>query len=102
MVKKLKLMPDYECFALWDIDSVGNIDPASLPISDDLKERIARWEDAYDSTLNQDDPTASGFQSSDEENSFDNEGRLIWKELKSQLGESYNVRYFSVVENALI
>ncbi|MEW8460666.1 MAG: hypothetical protein AB2653_10220 [Candidatus Thiodiazotropha endolucinida] len=102
MVRQLKLMPDYECFSLWDIDRVDNIDPASLPISDNLKERIGRWEDAYDSTLNQDDPTASGFKSPDEENAFDIEGRSIWKGLKSELGESYDVRYFSVVENRLI
>ena len=35
-----------------------------------------------DNTLNQDDPTASGFRNSDEENSFDREGRSIWEELK--------------------
>jgi hypothetical protein len=102
MSKRLKLMPDYECFALWDIDGVENVNPANLPISSDLKERIGRWEDAYDNTLNQDDPTASGFRSSDEEISFDCEGRLIWEELKKELGESYEVRYFSIVENALI
>ena len=95
-------MPDYECFALWDIDSVENIDAASLPIPADLKERIARWEDVYDTTLNKDDPTASGFQDSDEEKDFDNEGRLIWKKLKHELGESYDVIYFSVMENILI
>ena len=102
MHKRLKLMPDYECFALWDIDGVENVDPARLPISGGLKERIGRWEDEYDNTLNQDDPTASGFRSLDEENSFDREGRLIWEELKKELGESYDVRYFSVVENTLI
>lgn len=102
MYKRLKLMPDYECFALWDIDGVANVDPAKLPISGGLKERIGRWEDAYDNTLNQDDPTASGFRNSDEENSFDREGRSIWEELKKELGESYDVRYFSVVENTLI
>lgn len=102
MVKKLKIMPDYGCFALWDIDTADNIDPGSLPLSDDLKERIGRWEDAYDSTLNQDDPTASCFESPDEENAFDIEGISIWEEMNNELGESYDVRYFSVVENALI
>ncbi|NVJ60932.1 MAG: hypothetical protein HWE27_11110 [Gammaproteobacteria bacterium] len=102
MTRQLKLMPDYECFALWDVDSVENIDPASLPISDELKDRIGRWESAYDYTLNQDDPTESGFQSTDDEESFDLEGRLIWKELKNELGESFEVKYFSIVENALL
>jgi|SRR5690554_4546548 len=102
MVKRLKLMPDYECFALWDIDIVENVDPANLPISDDLKARIGRWEDRYDDTLNQDDPAASGFPSVDEENAFDNEGRLICKELKNELGESYDISYFSVLDNELI
>jgi hypothetical protein len=102
MSKRLRLIPDYECFALWDIDGVENVDPANLPISSDLKERIRRWEDAYNNTLNQDDPSASGFRNSNEENSFDREGRLIWEELKKELGESYDVRYFSIVENTLI
>lgn len=102
MVKRLKLMPDYECFSLWDIDSVENINPACLPISDELKARIRRWENLYDDTLDQDDPTASGFKSVIDENAFDSEGRLIWKELKNELGESYDVSYFSVVENGLI
>lgn len=102
MVKRLKLMPDYECFALWDADNIENINPAYLPISDDLKARIGRWEDSYDATLNQDDPTASGFQNDEEENTFDSEGRFIWKELKKELGDSYDVSYFSIVENSLI
>ncbi len=102
MVKRLKLMPDYECFALWDIDSVENVDPANLPISDDLKARIGRWEDQYDDTLNQDDPTESGFPSVDDEADFDSEGRLICKELRDELGETYNAIYFSVLRNDLI
>jgi hypothetical protein len=102
VVTKLKLMPDYECFALWDIDNVENVDPAVLPISDILKKRISKWEEAYDSTLNQEDPPASGFQSPEDERSFDTEGRLIWEELKKELGESYDIRYFSVIENTLI
>lgn len=95
-------MPDYECFALWDIDEIENIDPAKLPISDSLKERIGRWEDAYDKTLKQDDPTASGFENPSEEAEFDNEGKLIWEAMKKELGEGYNICYFSVIENSLI
>lgn len=102
MSTKLKLMPDYECFALWDVDSVENINPAELPISDSLKSRIARWEEAYDSTLDRDDPTSSGFRSSEDENSFDHEGQLILQQLKQELGNSYDVRYFSVVQNSLV
>ena len=102
MSKRLKLLPDYECFALWDVDGIENIDPAKLPISDQLKSRISNWEDAYDGTLNQDDPTESGFNSQEEEASFEKEGRLIWKALKEELGEEYEVSYFSVLENKLL
>ncbi|AMX02837.1 hypothetical protein [Microbulbifer thermotolerans] len=102
MVKNLKLMPDYECFALWDIDSTDNINPASLPISEDLKKRIEKWQDVYDATLNEVDPTSSGFESPDAEQAFDIEGRAIWEELKNELGRSYNIQHFSVIENDVI
>ena len=102
MTKRLKIMPEYECFSLWDVGSSDNIDSALLPITDDLKERIMSWEVAYDATLNQDNPTASGFRDAAEESAFDNEGRLIWEKLKNELGDSYDITYFSIKENALI
>lgn len=102
MSYRLKLLPDYECFALWDIDSVGNVDPGNLPISDQLKSKISSWEDVYDSTLNADNPSESSFSSEIEEASFDEEGRKIWNYLKEELGGQYEVSYFSVLEDKLL
>ena len=43
--KKIKLMPDYQCWSIWNIDTVEgedcNIDPNTLPISDDLKVKLS-------------------------------------------------------------
>ncbi|WP_281649187.1 hypothetical protein [Parendozoicomonas sp. Alg238-R29] len=102
MSNRLKLLPDYGCYALWDIDNLGNINPSELAISDALKKRISRWEDAYDSTLNNSDPSQSGFSNIDDEEAFDLEGRAILGELKLELEPDYEISYFSIVENKLI
>ncbi|BCV43649.1 hypothetical protein TUM17379_06670 [Shewanella algae] len=39
MPNRLKLLPDYECYALWDVDSLDNLDSRKLSISDELKKR---------------------------------------------------------------
>ncbi|MEL4382062.1 hypothetical protein [Shewanella algae] len=102
MPNRLKLLPDYECYALWDVDSLDNLDSRKLSISDELKEKISKWEELYDSTLNNHDPSQSGFSNLDEEKEFDLEGRDIWEKLKLELGAEYEISYFSVVENKLV
>jgi len=55
-------MPDYECWPLWrDGDEIGNVDPASLPITSDLHDRLVGWAKRFDETLDRDDPVSSGF-----------------------------------------
>ena len=53
-------MADYECFPLWEADGLCNLDPWSLDISSELAAAITGWADAYDMTLNREDPAASG------------------------------------------
>lgn len=94
-MRNIKLMADYECFALWDEDSVDNLNPDELPISEELKYRIHRWEDAFDATLNRADPANSGFYTRDDLRRFDEEGLELWRQLRLELGDEYDVRYFS-------
>jgi hypothetical protein len=96
MGKRMKLMPDYGCSPLWeylDGDLVDNPSPDGLPLTDDLKAALHAWAAAYDRTLNQEYPPDSGFASPAEEETFEAEGRRLWRELRSQLGPGWEVVY---------
>jgi len=92
-MREIKLMADYGCFPLWESSpgSVGNIDPNTLSISDDLKFRLEKWSHQYDSTLNPDDPLRSGFPSLDAKGAFEREGQLLAKLLGEELGSKFKV-----------
>lgn len=92
-MKKLKLMPDYQCFPIWknDAGQVGNVDPEALPISKELREKILTWAKVFDSTLNEDDPINSGFQSEQAELEFKELGRTLGALLQLELGPAYLV-----------
>jgi hypothetical protein len=92
-MRTVKLMSDYGCHALWEasLGEVGNIDPASLPISADLQHALALWAECYDRTLNQDDPRASGFASDEEEALFKSKGLSLAARLRDELGHGYTV-----------
>ncbi|WP_049228227.1 MULTISPECIES: hypothetical protein [Neisseriaceae] len=94
-MKKIKLMPDYNCFPIWgmDDDNFGNIDPYSLPISKSLAEELLGWANKYDETLNIDEPLNSGFENIEKENIFKDEGEKLFKKLKLELGDQYTVIY---------
>lgn len=94
-MRNLKLMTDYNCYALWDEDEIDNVNVDSLPVSVELKSRIHRWEDAYDATLNQNDPASSGFTTLDELHRFDEEGMELWRCLRRELGRECIIRYLS-------
>lgn len=99
--RKLKIMADYQCFPLWGSfdDNDGNIDPATLPITDKLQFLLSKWQAAYDGILNIDDPMQSGFKTHQDEIAFEEQGLLIWQLLAVQMGELYTVSYFSELKN---
>ncbi len=64
MPEKIKLMADYGCYPLWWADKyAGDIDPATLSLSQETISRLEKWADVYDAKLNWDDPASSGFRS---------------------------------------
>ena len=78
--QRIRLMADYGSFPLWHEDGpeLGDIDPATLPISEALRAELNGWADQYQATLNEDDPAASGFETEAEEEQFKAEGgRLL-------------------------
>lgn len=92
-MRAIKLMPDYQCFPLWEARSgqVGNIDPNTLPISYVLKQQLLDWAATYDATLNMDDPTSSGFLSDEAEAEFKRTGIELENRLRVELGSDFTV-----------
>lgn len=92
----VKVMAEYESFPLWRTNSGGpaNIDPASLPISDELAQALLDWADSYDRTLDRDDPLSSGFPDAAAENYFYAQGEQLARQLAAELGPNYAVEYF--------
>ncbi|TAF12203.1 MAG: hypothetical protein EAZ77_00455 [Nostocales cyanobacterium] len=97
MTIKIKLMADYGCDPLWwaDVDKVGNIDPARLPLSKETINRLRNWALAYNETLNWQDPANSPDLSPEAEAAFETEGISLWKQLQKELAPNYEVVYFS-------
>lgn len=96
-MKMIKLMADYYSFPLWENSpgEIGNIDPESLPLSEELKKRLDRWSEKYDSILNDEDPISSGFETKEDELSFIKEGYELAKCLQLELGDTYQITYYS-------
>ena len=93
MVRHLKFMADYHCWPLWHGDGsgeVGNIDPATLPISDALKAALLVWPEQIDNALDWDYPPDTvwpgGFWTN-----FNAEGRELAARLRAELGPGYQV-----------
>jgi hypothetical protein len=95
-MRKLKLMADYGCYPLWEIFSDGtkNVNPNDLPISSELINRLYEWADQYDQTLNREDPISSGFDCSNDERIFGEQGLLIFKNLQNELTPLFEITYY--------
>ncbi|MGC4806473.1 hypothetical protein [Micromonospora sp. DT233] len=89
-------MADYESFPTWltGTSGPGNIDPRELSISDDLASALLRWAQAYDDTLDPDDPAASGFTSASQEAEFYASGYELARRLATELSGRCHVEYF--------
>lgn len=92
-MKTIKLMADYQCFPLWEASpgKFGNIDPNSLPISESLRDQLIGWADAYDRTLNIENPIASGFANVDAIENFNTQGIELASSLQKELGSEFLV-----------
>ncbi|GAA6623181.1 hypothetical protein [Scytonema sp. NUACC26] len=94
MSEKIKLMADYGCYPLWwASDKAGDIDPATLSLSQETIIRLEKWAEVYDAKLNWDDPASSGFPSFEVRDAFEEEGISLWKQLQQELAPNYEVVY---------
>ena len=88
-------MADYECWPLWEPGAdLYALEPTSLPISAHLQERLWRWAEVYDATLNREDPASSGFSSEAERQEFIRDGLTLHQRLQNELGDDFKVAYF--------
>jgi len=93
---KIKVMPDYHCWPLWhyESDTVGPIEPRSLPVSYSLASQLEKWAEQYDHTLNQECPPGSKFATPEAETDFIRCGKDLATRLKSEL--NCGVLYFDI------
>ena len=91
-VRTIKLMADYDCWPLWEQGSNEyNVDPAYLPISDDLRADLLQWGDAYDATLNRHDPARSGFSDPEAEGEWKLRGKSLANRLREEIGRDHEI-----------
>lgn len=83
--RKMKLMTDYQCWCLWDMDNPQNIDPDTLPISSELKVELGRWTAQFDATLDLNDHTKIGFKTEAEYQAFYDRGWELAELIKQEL-----------------
>jgi hypothetical protein len=69
----------------------GDVNPAELPISEKLQQRLSKWAAVYDDTLNLEYPLASGFESEEAEHAFKQEGGRLAELLRHELGSNFVV-----------
>jgi hypothetical protein len=101
--RSIKVMADYGCWPLWHHQSatVGNIDPASLPISSSLASAFAVWSSMYDSRLNLSDPAATSWANA-ELLAFVSRGADLAALLQRELGTASSIFYFSERSSQLV
>lgn len=95
--RRIRLMADYFCHPLWHSGGVevGDIDPASLPISADLQQDLGAWARAFDAILDMDDPAnKGGFESPQAAADFAAQGAQLADRLRGELGPDWDVAYW--------
>lgn len=111
-MKYLKISPEYECSPLWvsidDGKTYKNIEITNTPFEDLLKIKILDWAKDFETTLNQNYPPDSGFESLKREEDFEDNGICIWKDItrnysdifKDIIFKSYKFQklYYSLAE----
>ncbi len=86
--RKLKLMSEVQCWAIWNMDDVGNIDPSDLPLSKALVDDLNEWSDRYDTIYKLHEPNFHvdiSFASKEEEDRFYNDGWSLLARLKLEM-----------------
>ena len=95
--RKIKLMADYFCHPLGHNGGVdvGDIDPASLPISEGLQRDLDAWARAFDAILDMDDPAnKGGWETPKARDDFAARGAHLAQRLRDELGPDWQIDYW--------
>jgi hypothetical protein len=91
--KCIKLMAEYGYQYLWN--EYGAVNQEIFPLNLEMKKRLLAWVEIYHNRLNWQDPAATEPWSQEKLKSFEEEGRSLWAQLRHELGDEYEVTYFS-------
>lgn len=91
MVKRIRLDVDYYCWPTWNVDDVGDFDPATLPVSQETLDRLIKWQSTFDDTLDHDYPPDSKFSNEEAAQIWSRERTRLWVQLQRELGAEYEV-----------
>lgn len=92
--RRLLLMADYGCWPLWEPGADPyQLTPHDLPLSGALRARLAAWAEAFDATLNWDDPATSDFPDEAARQAFHAEGAALAELLRAELGGALDMDY---------
>lgn len=83
MYKRLKLMADYDCWPLWDLDDPHNVDPHELRLTAELLAELLAWSEMFDGILDRSTGHAA-FKSEQQEHAFDQTGRRLLEALRKE------------------
>ena len=105
MLPKIKIMRDYQCYPIWidDFEHFTNLNPAEIPLSKNLVQRLSAWSELYEKNVNLIDPFDVfnvSLKSELEERAEELEGLEIWLAVRNELKEKYDVIY--VLEGKLL
>lgn len=84
--RTFRLSPEFGCWPIWDDATGDNVDPAELPLSPALVERIRRWDDAFQATLDPAYPPDSRFPDETAEAAWRAGGNALFDALIAALG----------------
>ncbi len=88
-MRTLKLMADYQCWPLWEEGE--NLDPATLPLSAGLQARLTAWAEAFDASLDWDDPGHSPPMQPEVRAVFLAEARALAEDTARELGAGWRI-----------
>lgn len=92
-MRKLRFVFDYYTYPIWEEfnDGLDNIDPNTLPISQELKQSIYALDDKYQDTYEDSYPPNSDFKTKEEKRYFIEERLALFKRLKAELSNNFKI-----------
>jgi hypothetical protein len=98
VVKRLKLMWDYDAFPLWEVDDEEPWGDDAFPISGQLRKDLQAWSDQWTAAMFADGgPTVPGWTPprGDTFRPWDEKGRQLLRRVREELGPNFIVGYFN-------